>query len=87
MFPDSDITFNDLLNSTEHFITIVIHYILYLRDLYPPESFDHYTIYDLSLPISRSPLVVKWVEGLVQSCMEFLRQVCNNCYFEIQYSS
>lgn len=71
------ITFKDLLSSTEHFLNVLVHYILYLKKLYPLDSFDHFKVYDLSLPISRSPLVAKWVEGLVDSSMVFLRQVCS----------
>jgi mitotic spindle assembly checkpoint protein MAD2B len=64
--------FISLLQSYSDFLTVSIHTILYLRSLYPPETFITTRKYNYPVHQSRHPGLCSWITSAVDSVREEL---------------
>ncbi|KAI5455015.1 hypothetical protein NCC49_002290 [Naganishia albida] len=64
---DDPFTFNQMVESMTDFLEVAFHYILYLRGIYPRETFTKKKMYGVPVWQNRHPVVKGYIAGLLQS--------------------
>ncbi|GAO49492.1 hypothetical protein G7K_3641-t1 [Saitoella complicata NRRL Y-17804] len=74
----SEWTHNIILQTFCDFLTVAIHTILFIRDLYPPELFERARKYNTVVRRSRHPMLNDWIRDVVTSVNEELKKCTVN---------
>jgi mitotic spindle assembly checkpoint protein MAD2B len=67
-------TYSDLFEWFTEFFIVATHSILYLRKIYPQDSFRAVRQYGIAVHQSRHPKVCEYIEHMARSCMEFVKR-------------
>lgn len=67
-------TYSDLFEWFTEFFIVAIHSILYIRRLYPQDTFRAAHQYGIVVYQSRHPKVCEYVEHMARSCMKFVKK-------------
>ena len=67
------------------FLTVVIHLILYEREVYPRESFTRTRKYNHPVVQNRHPLVCKWIDDAVAAVRSEMLKVSQSVSLLVSY--
>lgn len=69
----TDHTYEDVFQWFTEFFIVAVHYILYIRKVYPVDSFKAVRQYGIVVYQNRHPKVCDWIEHMARSCMQFVK--------------
>ncbi|ANB14844.1 Rev7p [Sugiyamaella lignohabitans] len=67
-------SFSELLGTFHEFLVVLVHNVLYLRGVYPPETFRAVRKYGIALHQCRHPGVNQWIEDMAVACMSRIKE-------------
>jgi hypothetical protein len=57
------------------FISAYLHYILYIRNIYPATAFESTTLYQIPVKRIAHPVLKEYVASFVQNCADYLESI------------